>query len=131
MLKKLMNLAVLFVVAVVALTPVSDSFNTAIEAAIPIIIGITITRLYGKDILVADNTALRIKNILSVVSVMTTLLLLVAVCIVKIEELDYTYIELDDAITAMIIFGIFGVILELIGSGVIKLIRHFTGKSCK
>lgn len=131
MLKKLVNLGVLFVVAVVALTPVSDSFNTAIEVAIPIIVGIAITRLYGKDILVADNTALRIKNILSAVSVMATLLLLVAVCIVKIEELDYTYIEIDDAIMGMMIFGVIGVILELVGSGVIKLIRHFTSKSNK
>ena len=124
MLKKLLNLAVLFVVVVAVFTPVSDSVETAIEMTIPTIIGIAITRLYFRDILTADNSAVRMKVILSAVSAMTALVLLTAVCMVEIEALDYTYIELDDAIMGMMIFGIIGVGLELVGKGVLKLIHR-------
>ena len=97
MLKKVLNLVVLFVVVVAVFTPVSDSIETAVEMTIPTIIGIAIARLYFRDILTVDNSAVRIKNILSAVSSLTALVLLAAVCMVEIEALDYTYIELDDA----------------------------------
>lgn len=125
MLKKLLNLAVLFAVITVVFTPMCDTSLTAAEIAIPIIIGIAITRLYGKDILTADSTAVRIKTILSAVASMTALLSLVAVSMVNIEALDWTYIEFDDAMMVMIIMGTTGVVLEVAARGVIKAIRRF------
>ena len=132
MLKKILNIVVLFVAVTAALVPVSDSVLTAIEVAISINIGIAITRLYGKEILVAENTATRIKIALNAVTSMTALLLLVAVSMVEIEELNWTYIELDDAIMGMLSFGIIGVVFELAAEGVIKTIRRFAAnKSSK
>lgn len=120
----------LFVAVVAVMTPMCDSIQTAVEVAIPMIIGIFVVRVYGKDILVADTSATRIKNILSAVSSMTALLLIAAICIVEIEALDYVYLELDETMMAMMMFGVIGVILELAARGVIKLIHRF-GKSSK
>lgn len=131
MLKKVVNITMLFAVIIAIMTPMCDSVETAVEVTIPLIIGIFVVRIYGKDILVAKSLATKIKIILNAVSSLTALLLLAAVCIVEIEALDYVYLELDETMMAMIIFGVIGVILELVGSGVIKLIRHFTSKSCK
>lgn len=131
MLKKILSIVVLFVAVTAVLVPASDSVLTAIEVAISINIGIAITRLYGKEILVAENTDTRIKTALSAVTSMTALLTLTAVCVVKIEELNWTYIELDDAIMGMMIFGIIGVGLELAGKAVLKLIHRFVAIKSK
>ena len=108
------------------MTPMCDSVETAVEVTIPMIIGMVIIRIYGKDILVAEDSATRIKIVLNAVSGMTALLLLVAVCIVEIEALDYVYLELDETMMAMIIFGVIGSLLELARKGVTKLVRRFS-----
>lgn len=129
MLKRFLSLAILFAVITIVFTPMCDTMLTAGELAIPIIIGIAITRLYSKEILTADSTAVRIKTILSAVTSMTALLLLVAVSMVNIEALDWTYIEFDDAMMVMIIMGIAGVLLEVAARGVLNLIHRFVVKS--
>lgn len=129
MLKRFLSLAILFAVITIVFTPMCDTMLTAGELAIPIIIGIAITRLYSKEILTADSTAVRIKTILSAVSSMTALLLLVAVSMVNIEALDWTYIEFDDAMMVMIIMGIAGVLLEVAARGVLNLIHRVVKSS--
>lgn len=126
MLKKMMNTGLLFIIIVAIMTPMCDSVETAVEVTIPMIIGMVIIRIYGKDILVAEDSATRIKIVLNAVSGMTALLLLVAVCIVEIEALDYVYLELDETMMAMIIFGVIGSLLELARKGVTKLVRRFS-----
>ena len=125
MLKKLMSIVMLFVVITAIFTPMCDTALTAAEITIPMMIGIVITRLYINDILAAKNMTARIKITLSAVSAITALLLLVAVSMVEIEALDWTYIEFDDAMMVMIIMGAVGVIFELAAEGVIKTIRRF------
>lgn len=129
MLKKLLSVAILFIIITAVFTPMCDTALTAGELAIPMIIGIAIARLYIKDILAADNAAARIKIILSAVAAMTAILSLVALSMVEIEALDWTYIGFDDAMMVMIIMGVIGVILELAAEGIIKMIRRFTASS--
>ena len=129
MLKKVINLIVVFAVITAIFTPLCDTVLTAGEITIPIIIGIVITRLYYKEILAADNAAVRIKNILTAVTSMIAVLLLVAMLLVEIEALDWTYIKFEDAAMVMMIMGIVGTLLELAEKGVIKLIRRFSKSS--
>lgn len=125
MLKKLMSITVLFVVFTTVFTPMCDTALTAAEITIPLIIGIVITRLYSEEILTADNTAVRIKSLLSAAVLMAVLLSLAAVEMIEIEALDWNYVKFNDAMIIITIMGIAGVVSEIAARGAIKMIRRF------